>query len=50
MAQEINSYQTVHGFFPSRLLGLFKNVKKTTPIIGREGPQGCETSRLPLFL
>jgi hypothetical protein len=26
------------------------NVKKATPVTGREGPWGCETSRLPHFL
>jgi hypothetical protein len=27
-----------------------KKKGKTIPVTGREGPQGCETSRLPHFL
>jgi hypothetical protein len=36
---------TLSLFFPCR-----SNQAKAVPVTGRGGPQGCETSRLPLFL
>jgi hypothetical protein len=35
-------------FYFSSLLILVKG--KAIPVTGREGPQGCETSKLPYFL
>jgi hypothetical protein len=32
------------------MLPNFSRVKKKLPVTGREGPWGCETSRLPHFL
>jgi hypothetical protein len=41
-----NQFQDTHFFF------CYKGKKKgkDIPVTGREGPEGCETSRLPHFL